>query len=227
MNVRKILFIHPSRGRPALAIRSAACAVGTMRSEIPYRYVFSLDTDDLVLVKYFMEVNALKFHPLFLVARNPSVIHAVNLAASQVRDNEDLIINIADDFGYSEGWDVKLLKFISTITRPDYLVHVTDMPNGKDLPIIQIMSTCLYRRLGYFFYPEYISMYADNDLLQCCRAMGTAIVYEGEPLGFDHLHPNYGKGQWDSTYERENRGEYYKQGRELFERRKSQNFGIQ
>lgn len=208
-----------------MGVRSAGAAIGTMRSGIGYRYVFSLDLSDVRLIPYFGELGLLPFKPEVLVGPNQTVIEAVNRVAALVRD-EELMINLADDFGYREGWDVRLLSFIDTIDRPDYLVHVTDMDNAADLPVIQIVSTAFYRRFGYFFFPEYISMFADNELLEVARRLGACKVYQGESLGFDHRHPNWGKGVWDDTYSRENTPEAYRQGHHVFTFRKNINFGL-
>lgn len=223
MNVSKILFIHPSRGRPEMAARSSSSAVSTMTSGASFRYVFSLDSDDPELGRYREILEGLEFPKEVLVSDNPYVIPAVNIAAARLQ-NEDLIINIADDFGFQKGWDSKLIRFISAVNRPDYLIHVTDLPNGVAIPVIQIVSAMLYRRLGYFFYPRYMSMYADQDLLEACQSIGAAIVYAGEPMGLEHNHPSFGRGSWDDTYARENRPECYRHGEAVLAQRRLAGF---
>lgn len=225
MNVGRIFFIHPSRGRPSMARQSAAEAVATLDSGVPFRYCFSLDRDDPDLGRYRDELVRLQFAHEILESDNPCVVAAVNAAAALLQD-EDLIINIADDFGFSAGWDSRLLKFIGQVERPDYLIHVTELPNGAAIPVIQIVSAPLYRRLGYFFYPEYVSMYADQDLLEACQSIGAALVYQGEPLGLQHNHPNFGRGAWDATYARENRIECYRHGEAVLAARRRIRFGL-
>lgn len=225
MKVYKILFIHPSRGRPELGCDSARRIVDAMTTGVDFRYIFSLDLDDPKLPDYFRGFSRLPFLNLALVANNTSTVPAVNLAARQL-EKEDLIINVADDFGYSKGWDQRLLRFIDTLVDPEYLVHVPDMPNAHFIPVIQIMSSALYRRLGHFFYPGYVSMFADQDLLEACRHLGAVRGYQGESLGFQHLHPAFGCGHWDETYERENRADATQLGRSLLDHRRANHFGI-
>lgn len=225
MKINKILFIHPSRGRPVMGVLSAEAAISSMRTGIPFRYVWSLDFDDPCREEYMGRIRAMSFKCGCLCDWNESTIPAVNKAAANLRE-EDLIINIADDFGYTPGWDEKMVKLLEPVTRPEWMLHLRNMDNGQDLPIVQIVSAAMYRRLNYFFYPEYISMFADNDLLELARQQGWVVPYDGPEVLFIHNHPNWGRGQWDETYARENTPVAYQQGQALLAQRRGQRFGL-
>lgn len=218
MKVRKLLVIHPSRGRPVQAARARDDMFGTMTRAVPWRYCLSLDRDDLALPEYLQRFDEA------IVGLNPSVVMAVNRAARTVHDDEDLIFNLADDYAFTPGWDQRLLDFIATIPQPEYFVCDPSFPNCQQAGTLQFVSTDLYRKLGYFFYHEYFSMEADHDLMESARARKALFV--SPPLGIDHLHPTLGKGQWDETYNRENTLHAYQSGASLFARRQQENFGV-
>ncbi len=223
MNLEKLLIIHPSRGRPSMALTNANQLMRHAMGDLKFRYVFSLDRDDPFLPGYAESLNRCAFPREVLIGDNRKVIEAINRAAAQLSE-EDMIFNMSDDIGSKTGWDTRLKEFVSTIPSPEYLVLPVDMYNGENVPVIQMLSAALYRRLGYLLPSEYESMYADNDLLESCRLL--RVVYPCRGLGFEHLHPSAGKGQWDSTYARENRPEAYASGQALLARRRSENFGL-
>jgi len=222
MKISKLLIIHPSRGRPVMARENANQLIDNRSTNIPFRYILSLDRDDPRLQEYLNDLG-LHFQTARMVEDNASVIPAVNRAAERLAD-EDLIFNMSDDIASTPGWDERLIRFINGIPSEQYLVQPVDMDNGSRIPVIQIMSAALYRSLGYVLPPMYFSMFADDDLIETCRRLN--VVYPCSTLGFDHRHPCWGKGEWDDTYRRENAPEAYASGLEIFNRRRSENFGI-
>ncbi len=223
MNIEKFLIIHPSRGRPDMAVNSANLLMGNRTSEKEFHYVFSLDSDDPSIPKYWETVKRLSFPHTVLVDKNRTAIEAINRAAATLKD-EDIIINMNDDFASTKGWDSRLIAFVGGLTVREYLIQPTDMDNGENIPVVQIMSAHLYKMLGYLLPPCYESMYADNDLLESCKLL--CVVFRCTGLGFDHRHPNYGKGVWDETYARENKPGAYEFGLEVLKRRRIEKFGL-
>ena len=228
MEVKKILIVHASRGRPIRGIQSAISFIHQMSTEIPFTYVFSLDTDDPKLLEYQKNIGELPFSSKVVIRNNNGSVQATNYGAEFLTD-EDLIFVNGDDLGTSNsfGWDEKLLKFISTIDTDSFLIHLpSGIPNSNECAIIQCMSAGLYKKMGTIFYPEYISMFADNDVFMTAKAMGAVRTYTGEPLNFTHDHPSFGRGEWDDTYTRTNRKEAWEIGHRIFCRRQEENFGV-
>lgn len=221
MKLEKLLIIHPSRGRPLMALSHANDLIVNLRSSVACNYVFSLDDDDPWLTDYTQRLK--DYHYEHIIAGNRTVVEAVNRAAATLSD-EDMIFNMSDDIASTAGWDQRLKDFVDTIASPEYLVLPVDMYNGQNVPVIQMVSAALYRRFGYLLPPMYDSMYADNDLLESCHRL--RVVFPCRGLGFEHLHPSAGKGQWDETYARENRPEAYASGQAMLAQRRSQNFGL-
>jgi hypothetical protein len=221
MEVKKLMIVHPSRGRPVKATAAIRQIIGTMTTDIPFTYYLSLDRDDPCLAKYKEFAEFAKIEQL-VIGDNPNeVVQATNRAAAMIED-EDLILCQTDDYFFGLGWDATLFEFIESLNTDTFLIHCPDAPNGKGISIPQILSAKLYRKLGYVFYPEYISMYADNDLYECARAMG--VVETLLNWQFDHRHPIYGYGSKDDTHKRTGRPEAFKIGKQILNKRRKRKF---
>jgi hypothetical protein len=84
------------------------------------------------------------------------------------------------------------------------------------------MNRAMYELLGYFWNPEYKSMFVDEDLYWTARKINA--VKMCPHLKFPHEHPSNGKAVTDETYQRS--AANWNQGKAVFERRKKQGFPI-
>ncbi len=79
-----------------------------------------------------------------------------------------------------------------------------------------------YERIGNFFYPEYVGMYADCDATEMARMHG--VMVDARHLTFQHRHwigtniPN------DEVYQRQNAQENYDLGLRILGERRERNF---
>lgn len=229
--VKKIMFVQATRGRPGPGIEAALRITRNMRSNMPFSYYFSLDTDDPTLPEYRKNISHLPFVSDICVGNNKGCVDATNAGALRLSD-EDLIVVSGDDMAIRQvGWDMYVLDFIErNISTDEYLVHFPDeTANSKEIAIYQILSAPLYRKMGFIFYPEYISMYGDNDLWATCNRLGVIHNFRSppNPLLFYHDHPGLGGAmEWDDTYKRTNDASCYRKGEEVFKRRELENFPI-
>ena len=175
---------------------------------------------------------------------------AYNQAASD--STGDLLVCNADDVFPPQDWDRLILESplpratstaeaywepppVDWLPRPgrtvadlspwrDFLLAPGTGAPARDRCIVfqPIMSRGRYRYLGYFFFPEYRAMYADNDLTAHARQDGVVIPLRGVQL--EHRHPVYGTAPMDAVYEHENRPENYEIGDKIFRRRLAEGF---
>ena len=96
--------------------------------------------------------------------------------------------------------------------------------HNRGIFVMPIVSQSRYERLGYLFYPEYESMFADNDL--CSHARQDGVVIDARHLMFPHKHPLVtGDGStWDEAYRVQNRPEAFEMGKRIFEARSRSGF---
>ena len=223
MDIKKFLIIHPSRGRPEMAMEAARNITASMRSGLPATYCLSIDSDDPARAEY---CRLFPGEPVtaLVVADNPhEAVQATNRAAALVSD-EDLIVAHADDYRFTPGWDQKFIDCLATRPGHQALLYCPDYP-VPGLAVPQVLTRALYRRLGYVFWPEYVSMYADNDLFEAASRLGLAVPCR--PMPFAHLHPTFDNARpMDETTARTNAGWKYELGQRILARRRREGFNL-
>lgn len=138
----------------------------------------------------------------------------------------DIIIILSDDirfdvFGFD---DIIREAFAKHFPNLDGTVHFQEL-NAQDRTIIvSMLGINLYKQLGYLFWPQYESVYPDNDFTEMTRLM-QRYAYEKKII-FSHLHPIWGGSEWDAQYRNTERPEVYKKDGETFKKRKANNFGL-
>ena len=207
-----ISLIHPSRGRPELAHKTAKKWIQSAGVEV--EHILSLDTSDAQLGAY----TAID---LQCISDNSNVVQATNTAAKKALG--DILVYLSDDFDCFDNWVVAIENEVKNF-GPLWLLKVDDCLQKFDVPVltIPIMSRGLYNRLGYFWYPEYRSMFCDEDLYWTCRKLG--VIRNAPHLKFEHKHASVGKAPDDETYRRSAKN--WDQGKELFNKRKGLGFPV-
>ena len=174
-------------------------------------------------------------------------VDAVNIAAKQATG--DILIVVADDQFACERWDQllsnRLIKLL--LNRSDYLhlgrtdltkhqqflgsdkfvVEVstgTPQEHERGIIVLPILSRAWYEHLGgNVFFPEYESMYADNDFCEHARQDG--VVIDCRRLRFEHRHPLANVSiPWDAAYAEQNRPQSYRLGLRILDRRRLEKF---
>lgn len=211
-----ISLIHPSRSRPKKSFDNAMEWIAKSRVEV--ELIVSLDSDDPKLFEYFALYGELGNT---LTNPNTYVVEAANHAAKAATG--DILIYLSDDFKCPDNWGQLILEQFKDVTTP-MLLKVDDGYQifGKDVLTIPIMNRALYQKLGYFFNPEYRSMFVDQDLYHVVNNMG-AIKFCPQ-LIFPHEHYCNGKCKIDETYKRSNMN--WDSGKALYARRKAEGFPL-
>ena len=211
-----ISLVHPSRSRPKKAYETALKWVdksGLDTKDIDY--ILSLDSSDPMLKEYYLEWSCEEIND------NKSVVEATNNAAKVSTGN--ILIYLSDDFDCPENWGLSVLKEFEGEDKPT-LLKVDDCLQKFDVPVLTIpmMNRALYERLGYFWHPEYKSMFVDEDLYWTTRKLG-ALKFAPH-LKFEHQHVSVGKSPDDETYR--NSAKNWDQGKALFAKRKAAGFPV-
>jgi hypothetical protein len=132
-----------------------------------------------------------------------------------------LILN-SDDMFPCDRWDEALFDpYCSAGKRLDYVFQVSSDTHADErgLMVLQILSRGRYERLGYALYPEYESMYADDDFSEHARQDGAVIG--ARHLVFPHRHRGV---ESDEVYRHQNRPESYALGEKILARRRAEGF---
>lgn len=209
-----ISLIHPSRGRPEQARK--AYDEWLQNSAGDFEYFISIDTLDPKHAQYYQLFD----EECILLNNNRSIVDAVNVAAKQ--STGDIIVVMSDDFGCPRNWDEWIELEFKGVETPQ-LLHVHDTIQFE-ICTLPILNRQFYDRVGYVYYGQYFSMFADNDLTDVAKKLGAYVP--AKHLTFEHRHYVNGKAKLDATYQRENSKEAWKIGEKVYKQRKLRNFDL-
>lgn len=201
-----ISIIHPTRGRAGIAAQTVEKWLS--RSDSNLEYILSIDNND------FEDYSDMLV--TILRSKNRSAIDAINHGARKAKG--DILIVVSDDFDCPENWDTKLLAALEG--KEDFCVKTKDgiQPTLMTLPI---MDRKYYDRFGYIYHPEYLHMYADQEMTAVAHMLGRNLDID---ILFPHLHYSTGKFKKDSISIKNDAS--YPQGKRVFDHRLRENFGI-
>lgn len=217
-----ISLIHPSRGRPEKSFRNAKEWKDKAGCEV--EILVSLDKSDPLRNHYYGAYDLFN-HPIHRVdikeTDNDSVVEATNAVAKFALG--DILVYLSDDFKCFDGWGLAVAKEFENVSEP-LLIKVDDCLQKFTVPVltIPIMNRALYERLGYFWHPEYKSMFVDEDLYWTAAKLNAMKMCPH--LKFEHAHVCVGKAPDDETYRRSSAN--WEQGKAVFQRRKNEGFPV-
>ncbi len=210
-----ISLIHPSRGRPELALRAYRHWIDHAATPDQIEYILSIDHSDRDQIKY---TSCQEFpDDCIIINHNRSIVDAVNNAAA--RSTGDIMVVMSDDFMCPAHWDSLITKRMSAFCA----LHVNDTIQ-QNIITLPILTRSVYDRLGFIYHPHYLSMYADNDLTDCCKLIGA--YTPAFDLTFQHQHYVNGFRKMDETYKRENSKQAWQVGKKVYQDRASRKFDI-
>ena len=162
------------------------------------------------------------------ILNSEGYVASVNEAAKAATG--DVLVVIADDLWPAERWDEVLTV---PIDEGEFAIWVNNgdrhIGSRGDIMAMPVVSRSRVERLGYLYYPDYLSMDADLDLAEHCQmdaAEGRcALILLNEPV-FPHKHPTNDRTiPVDEAYRWQNRPEAYAIGRRVLEARRAAKFG--
>lgn len=210
-----ISIIHPSYGRPELAMQTARKWIDRARHGV--EYILCLSQLDAKKDDY--DVSCFE---RVLWCEDANMVKQMNQAAYY--SSGDLIIAVSDDFDCPDGWDDLLLKAIDG--RQDVLIKVQDGLNNpsvdtsKIIPL-PIMDRKYYERFGYIYHPDYNHFFGDEELYRVGKLLNLLIEV---PLTFQHVHYLSGKADKDATNIKNNK--FHATDKATFVRREAAGFGL-
>lgn len=204
----KITLLHPSRGRAKRAKETFDNWMAKASGEHEIEHILSLDNDDSQLSEY---AYIFTHQSHYIIGHNDCVVMAANAIAKLASGN--ILVYLSDDFSCPQLWDKLIVERING--QELCMLRVNDLlqPMDNCVLTIPIMTIGLYNKLGYFFYPEYKSMWVDCDLYFVTKPH----MIEAPDLHFKHEHHRDGS---DETYERSSKN--WNQGVDIFNRRSAE-----
>jgi glycosyltransferase involved in cell wall biosynthesis len=206
----KISLIHATRGRPKMAAETRKKWLDMAADANRVEHVFCLDTDDT-------ESHILRVFRHVTVPGNGGSVAAWNAGAEFSRGS--VVVQLSDDWEPFTGWDAAILDAIGDTSR-EAVLAIGDGNRTDDLLCMAICTRARLKKQGYFFHPDFFSVYSDNWFSHCAFRDGV-VIDARDSIVFQHHHPAFDKGQWDAIYARSNAETHYKRGIVHFERLKA------
>jgi len=228
---KSIFAGHISRGRPEQAFKIYNQVMNSSSKNNPITYMLSLDADDPTLATY---IELFKFKTAFIVQDNKCYVDAANRLYDQAILH-DIVVLPADDLYFPDNWDEEIIKVYNEVGYDKVLKVKYSWGCDDNLLGLITAGSEFFKEFGYLVWPEYTAMFSDNDLTEWSKVHGKYV--KAEHLVFPHIHPitfgavpeelrqKYGGPlEFDETYRKENCKESWDIGKEVFERRKLNNF---
>lgn len=148
-------------------------------------------------------------------------VDATNCAAAAASGK--VMVVISDDIHPAKHWDKLLRKVPQLWGGQECVVRVKTggSADQRGLMAVQILNRERYDRIGYLFYPGYVSMYADDEY--SIHAKGDDVVVDTDIL-MEHDHWTNNARPMDEVYARQNAAERYRWGQALLTSRLSAGF---
>lgn len=212
-------LLHASRGRAATASDCRNTWLNLAQYPDRVQHILCCDADDRATVRLAKQFE-------HTISHAQSCVAAWNLGAEQATGK--ILIQLSDDWAPVPGWDAKILAEIEAAGKaPDdeWVLAISDGHRTDDLLCMAICSRARYLAQAdadtgrpSLFFPGYESVYSDNEFSH--RAWRDGVVIDARSrLAFHHLHPAFGAGRMDETYEHTNQPARYARGKALFEAR--------
>lgn len=227
-----ITLVHPSRGRADKSYKNSSDWLDKSGVPDEVELIFSVDISDPQMDRYaslYLPAGGTsnpKYPRIRIVTGdNRSVVEATNRAAKFA--NGDILIYLSDDFQCFDNWGVAVINEFSKYSSPT-LIKVDDclQPNFTRVLTIPMMNRALYDKLGYFWHPDYKSMWVDCDLYETAERLRALRM--ATHLKFPHIHPGNPDPKMrcenDETYKRS--AANWEQGKAVFQRRKAAGFPV-
>ena len=202
-----ITLIHPSRNRPQMAFDQYKNWMAKSTGLVPIEHILSIDIDELQANEYRQ-----LFKDSLIVQDNPSdgyVVGATNVAAKHAKG--DILIYLSDDFDCPTQWDVLIVNRLKGKVMAGLEVNDSYQTN-RNLLTIPIITRDLYDKWGFFWHPEFKSMFCDNFMYEQIKREG--VLVDAMDLVFEHKHYSRGLMAKDQTNTRSEA--QYNNGRLIF-----------
>jgi hypothetical protein len=218
----KLLIKFPTRNRVKKFLKVLEIYLENLEDSST-EIIVSCDLDDITMNQdYVMEI--INKHPniKLFYGNNKTKIEAINADLSDV--DFDILLLASDDM-------IPIVKGFDTIIKKKMLEHYPDTDGvlwfndgyqGDRLNTLCILGKKYYDRFGYIYYPEYRSVWSDNEFMDVANLLGKQIYFEDVII--QHQHPDYGFDTRDIVHALNNNNGGHDGN--LYYRRKQINFGL-
>jgi hypothetical protein len=218
----KLLIKFPTRGRSNKFLNVLRKYYDFLDDKTT-KIIITCDIDDVDMNQpHIKEVLSGYDNVKVCYGENKSKIDAIN--ADLDGESFDIVLLASDDMTpFKKGYDTIIKqKMIEHYPDTDGVLWFNDGYQGKKLNTLCILGKKYYDRFNYIYYPEYISVWSDNEFMNVGNILGKQTYFD--EVIIQHQHPDWGYGGRDQIHSLNIKNE--KHDRELYNKRKMINFDI-
>ena len=218
----KLLIKFPTRGRSNKFLNVLRKYYDFLDDKTT-KIIITCDIDDVDMNQpHIKEVLSGYDNVKVCYGENKSKIDAIN--ADLDGESFDIVLLASDDMTpFKKGYDTIIKqKMIEHYPDTDGVLWFNDGYQGKKLNTLCILGKKYYDRFNYIYYPEYISVWSDNEFMNVGNILGKQTYFD--EVIIQHQHPDWGYGGRDQIHSLNIKNE--KHDRELYIKRKMINFDI-
>jgi hypothetical protein len=218
----KFLLKYATRARPELFCKTLTEWVKHLSGLHEIQFIISIDDDDysmqsLPVVGAMAKAMSHERVDLWTFTAPPEgKIHAIN---RDIKGDFDILICVSDDMvPLKDYYDDRIAQDMAE-HFPDFdgVLHYNDGSTNHQLMTLSIMGKKYYDRFGYIYYPEYKSLWCDNEAMLVAKNLNKYRYFEDVII--EHQWKRHGN---DEIYKISEAN--YQCDRALFDQRSEQGF---
>jgi hypothetical protein len=187
-------------------------------------FMITLDNDDKLMNNNIV-LNKLKNYKnlLYFFGDSLSKISAVNRDIENFNEWDILLLASDDMIPIYKGYDSIIIeKMKEFYPDTDGVLWFNDGFQGKKLNTLSILGKKYYKRFGYIYNPEYLSIWSDNEFMDVANILGKQTYFDLTII--KHEHPDWGYGNRDKVHELNSFHNSIDE--QIYYKRKQNNFGL-
>ena len=218
----KLLIKFPTRGRKQKFFKVFNQYQNLCEDLDNTYFLVTLDNDDedMKLSEVEEMLNTFK-NVKVIYGDSTSKIHAVNRDIEMINDWDILLLASDDMLPKVKGYDnIIRNKMKEFYPDTDGILWFNDGHQENRLNTLCILGKKYYDRFGYIYYPEYKSVWCDNEFMMVGDLLEKQTYFD--EVIIEHEHPDWGYGGRDDIHQINSKNENH--DRLLFTKRKENNF---
>lgn len=217
----KILVKFPTRSRPHKFLQVLSQLIETASDTNEIDVLMTFDNDDATMTPAIKNAVVEIGRTAIVGGTSNNKIHACNRDMEHPKDWDITMLMSDDMIPQVKGWD-DILREEMKREFPDLDGVIWHYDGYQDrISTLCIMGKVYWDRFNYFYHPDYISLWADNEFTEVAKGLNK--LYYSEQCLFKHEHcMNNPSVLNDALYKRNE--PYYHIDQQTYERRKQEGF---
>lgn len=221
----KILYKFPSRNRPSKFFK-AVDNIASLSTWSNYEILATFDLNDPTMTTPGVK-EMLKMYPEVrsMYGTSNGKIHSCNRDMEFSGDWQIVILMSDDQEFLVKGFDSMIVNEMKeTFPDLDGTLHYPDSHGRWMLSVLSIMGRKYFDRFGYFYHPEYDSLWADNEYTDVATILNKRKFVPKKI--YEHMHHIWQLSEADALNVRNDSTDLWVKDNATYQRRKAIDFGL-